>query len=101
MYTKPVREGAGSGMNWVFYALFGAALLHVVEEYAFPGGFSDFMREMAGRFAQSVNTAFAVIINGLFLILCLAVALFSAKALIFDRSKTQRLVGAGTPDGGT
>jgi hypothetical protein len=73
-------------MNWVFYALFGAALLHVVEEYAFPGGFPDFMRKMAGRFASSVNTAFALIINGLFLILCLAGALFSAQAPLFSLS---------------
>jgi Protein of unknown function with HXXEE motif len=72
--------------NWVFYALFGAAALHVVEEYAFPGGFPDFMRKMAGRFASSVNTPFAVIINGLFLILCAAGALLSDRLPLFSLS---------------
>ncbi len=73
-------------MNWVFYALFGAAALHVVEEYVFPGGFPDFMRKMAGRFAASVDTPFAVIINGLFLILCGLGALLSGRAPLFSLS---------------
>ena len=73
-------------MNWIFYALLGAALLHVVEEYVFPGGFPDFMRIMAGRFASSVNAAFAIIINGLFLVLCLAGALLSTQAPLFSLS---------------
>jgi hypothetical protein len=73
-------------MSWVFYALLGAAALHVVEEYTFPGGFPDFMRKMTGRFAAYVDTRFAVIINGLFLVLCLAGALLSGRAPLFSLS---------------
>jgi membrane-bound metal-dependent hydrolase YbcI (DUF457 family) len=79
-----VRENIG--MNWVFYALLGAVILHVVEEYAFPGGFPAFMKKMARPFAPYVTTGFAIAINGLFLLLCLAAALITRDAMVFRLS---------------
>jgi hypothetical protein len=55
-------------LTLVFPALFIAAILHVLEEYLFPGGFPDFMRKAAPALAKGINRSFAVFINGLFLI---------------------------------
>jgi hypothetical protein len=73
-------------MNWIYYALAGAAILHVLEEYVYPGGFPDFMRKMAPSFALYVTTRFAVVINGLFLLLCIAAALAGQRAPVFALS---------------
>lgn len=73
-------------MNWVFYALFGAAILHLIEEYVYPGGFPAFMKAMAPAFAPFVTSSFAVVSNGVFLLLCLAAALVGREALIFSLS---------------
>ena len=62
-------------MNWVFIAMVGAAVLHVLEEYVYPGGFADWMRRSNPRFAQLITARFAVIINGLFLVLCVVGAI--------------------------
>ncbi len=73
-------------MVGLYFALLGAASLHVVEEYAFPGGFPDVMRKLAGRFAAYVTAPFAIVINGSFLILCAAAALLSPQAPLFSLS---------------
>lgn len=57
-------------MTLLFSALFIAAILHVLEEYLFPGGFPEFMRLAAPAFAEGINRPFAIFINGLFLIAC-------------------------------
>ena len=61
--------------NWIFGALLGAASLHVIEEYVYPGGFPDFMKRMFPSLAASVTHLFAIIINALFILLCIAAVL--------------------------
>jgi hypothetical protein len=73
-------------MNWVFIAFVGAAVLHVLEEYVYPGGFADWMRRANPRFAPSITTLFAVVINGLFLALCVIAAVASSRNLILGLS---------------
>jgi hypothetical protein len=73
-------------MNWVFIAFVGAAVLHVLEEYVYPGGFADWMRRANPRFAPSITTLFAVVINGLFLVLCVIAAVVSSRNLILGLS---------------
>jgi hypothetical protein len=73
-------------MDWVFRAFVGAAIIHVLEEYAFPGGFSDWMRRLNPRFAPWITARFAVIINGLFLLLCVMGALVASRSLVFSLS---------------
>lgn len=63
-------------MNWIFWALLGAAAAHVAEE--FFGGFIDYSRELADRFKRlrfSVTLVQFVLVNAVFLGLCLTAAL--------------------------
>ncbi len=73
-------------MNWIFSAFVVAAVIHVLEEYAYPGGFSDWMRSLNPRFAPWITARFAVIINGLFLMLCVMGAVVASKSLVFSLS---------------
>jgi hypothetical protein len=73
-------------MNWIFSAFVVAAVIHVLEEYAYPGGFSDWMRSLNPRFAPWITARFAVIINGLFLLLCVMGAVVASKGLVFSLS---------------
>jgi hypothetical protein len=62
-------------MDWIFSAFLAVSLAHMGEEYIYPGGFVDLMRRLDPRSAPQVTVRFAVIINGLQLLLCaLAIA---------------------------
>lgn len=82
-------------MNWIFLAILIAAILHVIEEYAWPGGFPAFMRRMAPQFAAGVTMPFAIIINGGFLLLCAIAALLWPRAVVFCLSVAALLVVNG------
>jgi hypothetical protein len=82
-------------MNWIFRAFVGAAALHVLEEYFYPGGFPDFMKKSSPVFAPFVTTSFAVLINGLFLVLCILGAIFGKNDLVFGLSIGSLLVFNG------
>lgn len=53
-------------------ALLGAALLHVFEEYGYPGGFSRYLKERLPSLADYVTPGFSITINGLLLFTCVA-----------------------------
>ena len=82
-------------MDWIFLAFVGAAVLHVLEEYFYPGGFPDFMKKSSPIFAPFVTTSFAILINGLFLVLCILGAFFGKRALVFGLSIGNLLVFNG------
>jgi hypothetical protein len=73
-------------MRWIFSAFVVAAVIHVLEEYAYPGGFLDWMKSMNPRFTPWITTGLAVIINGLFLLLCVVGAIVAARNLVFSLS---------------
>ena len=73
-------------MNWIFWAFVGAAVIHIVEEYYYPGGFLDSMKRFNPGFAPSITVTFAVVINALFLLVCLASAVIADRNLIFSLS---------------
>jgi hypothetical protein len=73
-------------VNWVFWAFVGAAAIHVVEEYKYPGGFIELMRRLNPMWAPLVTVKFAAIINALFLLLCVVGALMASKVLLFSLS---------------
>ena len=73
-------------MDWIFRALVGAAVIHVLEEYAWPGGFLDWMRSMNPRFAPWITARFAVIINGLFLVLFVVGAIMARPSPVLGLS---------------
>jgi hypothetical protein len=53
-------------------ALLGAAILHVFEEYGYPGGFSQYLKRRVPDLAEYVTPGFAVTINALLLCTCIA-----------------------------
>jgi hypothetical protein len=96
MFRLPVSEDRMENvMDWIFLAFVGAAVLHVLEEYFSPGGFPDFMKENSPVFAPFVTTSFAILINGLFLVLCILGAIFGTGALVFSLSIGSLLVFNG------
>jgi hypothetical protein len=73
-------------MGWIFSAFFVASLVHMGEEYFYPGGFMDFMKRMNPAFAAHVTVPMAIIVNGLQLVLCIVVMIIEEKALTFSMS---------------
>jgi hypothetical protein len=73
-------------MDWIFTAFVGAAIVHVVEEFLYPGGFMDVMKRFNPQFTPFVTVRFAVIINGLFLLLCVLAAIVGRNNLVFSLS---------------
>ena len=69
-------------IKWGFYALAGSAVLHVVEEYVFPGGFAIYMRNAVPDLAPYVTKRFAPATNALFLLVCLGAALAGERLLV-------------------
>ena len=57
-------------MDWVRWAPLGAASLHIVEEFVFPGGFAAWDRRYRSGIANSITPRLHIIVNGLLLILC-------------------------------
>jgi hypothetical protein len=74
---------AGEAMSWISYGFLLAAILHLLEEFVYPGGFIAFMKKMAPPFAPFVTPTFAIVINGLFLLLCVMAALIGRSAPVF------------------
>jgi hypothetical protein len=54
----------------LFWAPLGAAILHIVEEFVYPGGFAAWDRRYRPGIKKSITPRFHVIINVLFLIVC-------------------------------
>jgi hypothetical protein len=57
-------------MNWLYWAPFGAASLHILEEFVYPGGFAAWDRRYRPDFSHTITGRFHVIINGLLLVAC-------------------------------
>ncbi len=73
-------------MNWIFGAFLGVSLVHMGEEYFYPGGFLDFMKRLNPRFAPHATPMLAVIINGLQLLLCILAWVVNKNNLTFSLS---------------
>jgi hypothetical protein len=73
-------------MEWIFSAFLVVSMIHMGEEYFYPGGFMDIMKRLHPRFAPLVTVPMAVIINGLQLLLCLVAIAVGKNALVFSMS---------------
>jgi len=75
-------------MDWVFWAMAGAAVAHVAEEYLF--GWLEFTRGLEGRYAarftSGIDFAAFAIVNALFVLLCVAGALVGMDQPFFSLS---------------
>jgi len=73
-------------VDWVFSAFLIVSMIHMAEEYFYPGGFMDAMKQFNPRFAPLVTTRMAVIVNGLQLLLCIAAIWVGRLSLTFSLS---------------
>jgi len=73
-------------MHWIFIAFLGASLLHMAEEFLYPGGFLRFARRLNPRFAPHLTVPSAIVINSLQLLLCLLVIRAGTSQLVFSMS---------------
>ena len=71
--------------NFPLYIL-ASAFLHVTEEYIYPGGFLKWAKKNVPRLENRITVKMAVIVNGLFLLLCIAGVLFGGKYPLFALS---------------
>lgn len=73
-------------MDWIFVAFLVVSMLHMIEEYFYPGGFMDVMKRLNPRFAPLVTAPMAIVINGLQLLLCFIAILVGRSLLAFSMS---------------
>jgi hypothetical protein len=67
-------------MDWLRWAPLGAASLHIIEEFVFPGGFAAWYRRYRLD-ASRITARFLVIINAALLVMCGDVALLGRTPL--------------------
>jgi hypothetical protein len=66
-------------MNWLFWGPLGAASLHIVEEFLYPGSFTAWYRRYKPDRAASITPRFLVIINALLLVVCYDVGVLGPR----------------------
>lgn len=73
-------------MYWIFWAFVGAAVIHIEEEFLSPGGFLDFMKKFNPKIALHATKRLSIIVNSLFLLLCITGAIVASRSLVFSLS---------------
>ncbi len=79
-------------MDWIFGAFLLVSVIHMVEEFIYPGGFMDIMKRLNPRFAPFVTLPFVIIINGLQLFLCVIALIVGKQNLAFSLSVASLLL---------
>jgi hypothetical protein len=59
---------------WLLWAPLGAAVVHILEEFVWPGGFMNWYRRYRGPSVTSITPRFLIIVNVVLLAVCLNVA---------------------------
>ncbi len=62
-------------LNWFWWAPLFAAILHIVEEFVWPGGFGDWDRTYRPLICQSITPRLHVVVNSLLIAVCMSVGL--------------------------
>jgi hypothetical protein len=62
-------------MNWIWWAPLGSALLHIGEEFVYPGGFAAWDREFRPSIRKSITPRLHIIVNALLVWICFAVGI--------------------------
>jgi hypothetical protein len=73
-------------MPYVFWVFLAASLVHIGEEYFFPGGFVQIMQKLNPRWAPAITVPFTVTVNLLFILLVLVGAIVGETSLVFSLS---------------
>ena len=62
-------------MTWIWWAPLVASVLHIIEEFVYPGGFADWDRAYRPEFNQSITPRLHIAVNALLLLAGLQVGL--------------------------
>lgn len=65
--------------HWLAWSLTFAALIHIFEEFVWPGGFKAWWLSLHPEITKSVTTPFLVGINALLVVMCVLIA-FAVQA---------------------
>jgi len=79
-------------MDWIFGAFLAVSMIHMVEEYFYPGGFMDVMKRLNPKFAPLVTAPVAAVINSLQLLLCVVAIVVGRNVLAFSMSVASLLL---------
>ena len=62
-------------MNWLWWAPLASALLHIGEEFVWPGGFAAWDRDYRPAIRESITPGLHLVVNALLLFVCASVGL--------------------------
>lgn len=72
--------------HWIFILLPIAAVVHIIEEYLFPGGFAEAFRKLLPRASHLFTVKFHILVNVIFILMCFIAALIGQANLILSLS---------------
>jgi hypothetical protein len=72
--------------DWIFILLPIAAVVHIIEEYLFPGGFAEAFRKLLPRASHLFTVKFHILVNAIFILMCFIAALIRQANLILSLS---------------
>ena len=62
-------------VGWLWWAPLGAAVLHIGEEFVYPGGFASWDREYRPSIRSSITPGLHMFVNALLLVACVSVGI--------------------------
>lgn len=71
-------------MTWLWWAPLGAAALHIVEEFVYPGGFASWDRAYRPAIRSSITPRMHVVVNALLLVACASVGISGMPGGVVD-----------------
>jgi hypothetical protein len=72
--------------TWIFLSLPIAAILHIFEEYAYPGGFAEAFNKLLPRASHLFTVNFHIVVNGVFFLMCIIGVIIGRANLILSLS---------------
>jgi hypothetical protein len=71
-------------VSWVWWVPLGAAALHIVEEFVYPGGFASWDRGYRPAIESSITPRLHLVVNGLLLAACVSVGISGMPGAAID-----------------
>jgi len=69
------RPDVYEDMEWIWFVPLVAAVLHILEEFVYPGGFAEWDRNYRPGIRKSITRRFHIVINAALVIACINIAL--------------------------
>jgi Protein of unknown function with HXXEE motif len=73
-------------MVWLWWAPLGAAVLHITEEFFYPGGFAEWDRTYRPAIRKSITPRLHILINAALLVVCIQIGLLARTTNVEART---------------